>query len=327
MPKEFIVQQHDERGVLNRRSVAPRPDFGDAVDSVLGHLAATLPLATWVLARVDGDEAVVLAVAGDPNGLTTGSTFRWGDSLSARMVSDGPRVATSTLDVDAYRGVSAVRDGRVAAYLGVPICRSDGTLFGVLAGVDARPAPEDLVDHLPAVELLGGLLGSLLAADLRAAADAREIERVQVNEMYDAVTGLGDRHYWDHVVAAEESRCRRYGDHAAVVVLELDDYERIASEHGADATQVLLRRAGRVLRTQCREEDRVARVAPAEFAVLSIGADADGAAALVERLESLLTDNGVAATLRYSARNPQRGLKDAWLSAESPSQIDERRPA
>jgi diguanylate cyclase (GGDEF)-like protein len=294
---------------------------------VLRHLAATLPLSTWVLARVDGDQAVVLAVTGDSQGVTTGSTFRWADSLSARMVSDGPRVATSTVDVDAYHDVPAVRDGRVAAYLGVPMFRADGTLFGVLAGVAARPAPEDLVAHLPAVELLGGLLASVLAADLRAAADARELERVQVNEMYDAVTGLGDRRYWDRVVAAEESRCRRYGDHAAIVVLELDDYERIAGEHGADETQVLLRRAGRVLRTQCREEDLIARVAPATFAVLSVGADAEGAAALVERLESQLTDNGVTATLRYSARNPQRGLEDAWLSAESPPPIDERRLA
>jgi diguanylate cyclase (GGDEF)-like protein len=324
--EEFLVER-DEPRVLPGWSVASLRDFGEAAEAVVGYLAEALPLPTWVLVRVDEEEAIVLAAAGDTAMAPRGSTFAWAGSLSARMVTDGLRVVASAAEVDGYADVRAVRDGRVAAYLGVPICRADGTLFGVLAGVSACPATEDLAEHVQTVELLGRLLGGLLVADLRATVNAREAQRVQVSEMYDPVTGLGDRRYWHRVVAAEESRCRRYGDPAAVIVLELDDYALIAENHGPDAAQVLLRRAGRVLRTQCREEDLVARVAPGMFAVLSIGADSAGAAALVERLRSQLEGNGVAATLRHQARDPRRGLADAWLSAERQPTVDERRLA
>jgi diguanylate cyclase len=318
------VERDDEPSVLPGWSVAPLTDFGAAVRGVLEHLSSTLPLPTWVFVRVDGDKGLVLGAAGEERP-EPGSTFHWAESLSAHMVRQGCRVATSVPDLDAYQDVPVVRAGQVGAYLGVPVCRADGTLFGALVGASPVPVPEDLAEHLPVVELLGRLLGGLLAADLRAAVRAREVQRVQVQEMYDPVTGLGDRRYWDQVVAAEESRCRRYGDHAAVIVLELEDYDAIG-EQDADATQVLLRRAARVLRTHCREEDLVARVAPSMFAILSVGADADGAAALVERLQVALAEN-VAATLRYQARDPRRGLIEAWSGFDAEVPVGHRRPA
>jgi diguanylate cyclase len=321
------VDRSDEPRVLPGWSVPPLDDFGRAVEAVLGYLAQTLPLPTWVVVRVDGEDAVVLGVAGDSAEPVAGSTVRWADSISARMVSTGLRVAPATADVEALRALPSVRDGRVGAYMGVPICRPDGTLFGVLAGIAPRPGPDDLAVHLPVVELLGGLLGGLLAGGLRAATHAREVERVEIEEMYDGVTGLGDRRYWDRVVTAEESRCRRYGDAAAVIVLELDDYGRIADDHGPDATQVLVRRAARVLRTHSREEDVIAHVGPSTFAVLSVGADAHGAATFAGRLQTQLAANAVQATLRYRARDPRHGLEEAWRDAEAGASVDRRRLA
>lgn len=320
------MEPHDEPRVLPGWSVPPLQDFERAVEAVLAHLASKV-LPTWMLLRLDGAEGLVLAVAGDSSRVTAGSTFRWTDSISARMLLDGPKAAASTAMEPSYRDVPCVRDGSVAAFLGVPICRADGTLFGVLAGVSSRPVAADLDTHLPTVELLAGLLGALLSADMRATVDARQFERVQVNEMYDSVTGLGDRSYWDRVVAAEEARCRRYGDHAAVVVLDLDDYDDMVLEHGPDAAQVLLRRVARVLRTQCREEDLVARVAPGMFAVLSVGADADGAETLTARLQAQLDQNAVHATLRFRARDPRHGLAHAWMTAASAPGVQARRPA
>ncbi len=320
------MEPDDEPRVLPGWSVSPPQDFEQAVEAVLAHLASEV-LSTWMLVRAEGEEGLVLSVAGDAACVTPGSTFRWADSMSARMVREGPNAAGSTAAVESYRDVPWVLDGRVGAFLGVPICRTDGTLFGVLAGIAPRAVNDDLASHVPVVELLGRLLGALLSADLRETVDARQVERVQVNDMYDSVTGLGDRTYWDRVIAAEEARCRRYGDHAAVVVLELDDYDDIVSEHGTDAAQVLLRRAARVLRTQCREEDVIARVAPGMFGVLSVGADADGAAMLTGRLQTQLDDNAVHATLRFRARDPLHGLAHAWRSAASALSVEARRPA
>lgn len=308
-------------------SLAPLADFGQAVDAVLEHLATSLPLRTWLLVRVDGDDALVLAAAGDGATAAQGSRFPWAGSVSAAMARDGLWFTAKAAGVPCCRDTPAVREGRVGAYLGIPICRGDGTLFGVLAGVSPDPVPVDLAAHLPVVELLGRLLAGVLAVGLRTAVDDREDDRHQMEELHDPVTGLGDRRYWDRVLAAEESRCRRYGDPAAVVVLHLDEYAPITEEYGDGATQVLLRRAARVLRTQCREEDLVARVAPGTFAVLSVGADADGAAALVERLRVHLEENAVAATLHFKARDPRHGLIEAFATVDHPDRVEQRQPA
>ncbi|MBV8950112.1 MAG: hypothetical protein JOZ99_04500, partial [Actinobacteria bacterium] len=171
---------------------------------MLTHLAATLPLRTWVLARVDGDEVLVLAAAGDGAAASRGSAFRWSGSLSAGMVEAGVRAAPSLADVPALRDAVPVRDGSVGAYLGVPVCRPDGTMWGVLAGVAPGPVAVDLDEHTPTVELFARLLGGILAAGLRAAAGDREHDRRRIADMHDPITGLGDRDFWDRVLGAEE---------------------------------------------------------------------------------------------------------------------------
>ncbi|HEY7137669.1 MAG TPA: diguanylate cyclase [Acidimicrobiia bacterium] len=305
-------------------SVPPLDDFELAAEAVLAHLAAALPLRDWVVARVDGDEGVVLASTGSGRDVARGTTFRFSGSLSARLLADGPRAVHDLHGLD----IDTTGDTTVGAYLGVPLCRSDGTRFGVLAGFGPEPLGAELVDGLPLAELLARLLAGLLAVVVRAEAEARRHDRADASEMHDGVTGLGDRRYFEQVLAAEESRCRRYGDRAAVVAIELEEHDYIAAAAGPAAVQVLLRRAARVLRTESRDEDLVARVAPGTFAVLSIGADAEGAEAFAARLEEALVQNEVAAAIRVRARDPREGLHAAWAAVAPDSEpLDERGPA
>ncbi|MGZ4133467.1 MAG: GGDEF domain-containing protein [Actinomycetota bacterium] len=218
-------------------------------------------------------------------------------------------------------------DGRVAAYLGVALCRPDGTLFGVLTGVTTERSEAELRDALALAELVARLLGGLLAAGLQAATDAREHDRAGAREQHDGVTGLADRSHWDRVLAGEESRCRRYGDRAAIVVIELEEHGTLEAAQGPEQAQILLRRTARVLRNVCREEDLVARVAPGTFAVLSVGADGDGAAAFVDRLAEQLAANDVRASVRFRARDPRLGLHAAWRLLSEVQVSEQRRPA
>lgn len=291
-------------------SALPLDDFGLAAEAVLAHLAAALPLPTWVVARVDGDEGVVLASSGNGAEGGRGTTFPFSTSLSGRLLVNGARAVPDVGALDA----ETTGDTTVGAYLGVPLCRPDGSRFGVLAGFAPEPVGPDLEDGLGLAELLARLLAGLLAMVVRAEAQAREHDRADASEMHDGVTGLGDRRYFEQVLAAEESRCRRYGDRAAVVVIELEEHDYLAAAEGPAAVQVLLRRAARVLRTESRDEDLVARVAPGAFAVLSIGADADGAEVFAARLEEALVQNEVAAAIRVRARDPREGLHAAWAA-------------
>jgi GGDEF domain-containing protein len=65
------------------------------------------------------------------------------------------------------------------------------------------------------VELLGRLLGSVLAQELDRQELQRRFERAELDALTDPLTGVGNRRAWDRLLAAEEARCRRYGSPAS----------------------------------------------------------------------------------------------------------------
>ena len=85
---------------------------------------------------------------------------------------------------------------------------------------------------------------------------------------YDPLTGLPNRQLFrdrlDHAVR----RCRRSGEPAALMFLDLDGFKRINDTLGHDAGDELLRRVAEWLQGCVREEDSVARLGGDEFVVL-----------------------------------------------------------
>lgn len=65
--------------------------------------------------------------------------------------------------VPAYAGLRAGHEPRVAAYLGVPLYNKDESIYGTLCAFGFRAQPHSLVRYLPLVELVGGLLTTILA--------------------------------------------------------------------------------------------------------------------------------------------------------------------
>ena len=85
---------------------------------------------------------------------------------------------------------------------------------------------------------------------------------------FDPLTGLANRQLFrdrlNHVVR----RCRRSGDSAALMFLDLDGFKRINDTLGHDAGDELLRQVAYWLEGCVREEDSVARLGGDEFVVL-----------------------------------------------------------
>lgn len=85
---------------------------------------------------------------------------------------------------------------------------------------------------------------------------------------YDPLTGLANRQLFrdrlDHAVR----RCRRSGEPAALMFLDLDGFKRINDTLGHDAGDELLRQVAKWLEACVREEDSVARLGGDEFVVL-----------------------------------------------------------
>jgi diguanylate cyclase (GGDEF)-like protein len=295
----------------------PFPDFETASRGVLSLLHARLGFNLWMVTRTDKNDWIVLQSEDHGYGVTEGTVFRWADSFCSRMVlGRGPRIAPSSQEIPDYAQAPIGKQVSIAAYVGVPLTREDGSLFGTLCAIHPASQPSALTAELPLVELLGRLLSGTLVNDLRLAEQARQIERLQVQAMTDGLTGLTNRRAWDMLLEAEEARCRRYGHGACVLSIDLDGLKTVNDNEGHAKGDELIRCAAQAIRRAVREPDAVARIGGDEFAVLGVECDESGSAALLERIDTALRAAGVRASLGLAVRDRKLGLLRASEMAD-----------
>src|SRR5262245_6453658 len=130
----------------------PFPDFGAAASGVLGFLQARLGFDLCMVTRVDGDDWIVIELADRGYDVKQGAVHRWSDTLCSRMVlGQGPHVAPRAASIPAYAEAPLGRQLRIGAYLGVPLTRADGSLYGTLCAIHPFPLPENIESELPLV--------------------------------------------------------------------------------------------------------------------------------------------------------------------------------
>lgn len=94
---------------------------------------------------------------------------------------------------------------------------------------------------------------------------------VQRQALFDDLTGLPNRRLLQDRLRQARARCERYGSHAALLFLDLDNFKRINDSLGHQAgDRLLVTIAGR-LRDQLRREDTASRLGGDEFVVLLMG--------------------------------------------------------
>jgi GAF domain-containing protein len=145
--------------------VVPFDDWSAAACASLAFLHRTVGLDIWLVTHVEEPRQVVL-LAHPPERLPRGASIEWNRSFCHSMVAGvGPRVATVTAATPAYRDLETGLPMRAAAYIGVPLVRRDGEVFGTLCGVSSRAQPRSLARFLPLVELTARMLSTLLAEE------------------------------------------------------------------------------------------------------------------------------------------------------------------
>jgi diguanylate cyclase (GGDEF)-like protein len=204
----------------------------------------------------------------------------------------------------------------VGAFIGAPIERDDGYLFGVLSGFDLEPAGNELEGHLPLVEAVAAMLGRVWGAELRAREADERADRAEAEARRDAVTGVASRRSWDELLESEEVRCRRHGHPASVLLADLDGLKRVNDEQGHAAGDRLLRRAARAIASATRSGDVVARLGGDEFGILAVESDDEAANALAGRVREALELAGVEASVGLGTRQRAGTLQAAWASAD-----------
>lgn len=292
-------------------------DFDTCGRAVLTFLRQRLGFGLWMITRTEGDEWIVLQVEDNGYGVTSGNVFQWADSFCYQMVQgNGPRIAPDSDLVDSYVTAPIGRQVPIKAYIGVPLTNPDGTLFGTLCAIAPAVQPHAITQEIELIELLAGLLSTILVSELEANKEARRSERLEMEAQTDALTQISNRRAWDHFLAKEEDRCRRYGHPSAVLVIDLDDLKQVNDEQGHAEGDALIVRAAQALRKAAREVDVVARLGGDEFGMIAVECDIAGAHALLARTRQALADNAVEASVGMAVRIPSSGLKSAWESAD-----------
>ena len=147
--------------------VAPWPDWCAAAEGALRFLAEHVGWDVWMVTQVVEERQVVL-LAHPPDSVRPGMELPWEKSFCRQMIEGrAPRLATVTAAVPAYASQStgALRD--IAAYVGIPLVRADGTLFGTLCGVAFRAKPLSAAREMSVVEAAARMLSTLMAAGMQ----------------------------------------------------------------------------------------------------------------------------------------------------------------
>ena len=101
---------------------------------------------------------------------------------------------------------------------------------------------------------------------------------------HDPLTSLWNRRRFEEDLQRQVARSRRYGETAALLLLDLDNFKQINDTHGHTAGDNLLCAVAGALRQRLRSTDVLARLGGDEFAVLLANVTPDQAAMLADQV-------------------------------------------
>ena len=107
---------------------------------------------------------------------------------------------------------------------------------------------------------------------------------------HDPLTGLRNRRLFEHDLRLQVARSRRYGEVAALMVIDLDDFKQVNDQHGHKVGDDALIAVATALTRRLRETDLVARLGGDEFAVLLPHIDEEGIQIVADGLTRVIAD-------------------------------------
>ncbi|MEO8345106.1 MAG: diguanylate cyclase [Betaproteobacteria bacterium] len=130
---------------------------------------------------------------------------------------------------------------------------------------------------------LDALNVSLTEANLQKTMLLDQLER---QTFEDALTGLANRRRLDQRLADEFSLALRHGRPLAVAIADLDDFKKVNDRFSHAIGDAALRALAKLLTSQVRHTDLVARFGGEEFVLVLVQTDADAACRVCEKLRS-----------------------------------------
>jgi diguanylate cyclase (GGDEF)-like protein/PAS domain S-box-containing protein len=126
-------------------------------------------------------------------------------------------------------------------------------------------------------------------AQLQDISARKELEEQLLNLAdHDPLTGLRNRRLFEHDLRLQLGRCRRYGETAGLMVLDIDGFRELNRQFGTMVGDETLKAISRALTRRLRETDLIGRLGGDEFAILLPHADEEGLAVVAEGLRRVI---------------------------------------
>ena len=180
--------------------------------------------------------------------------------------------ARRILDADAAYGL--VSDRTVV----VDVCLGETTVGRLAFSVPEGESQVDAIAPIAARELGG---------PIRLAVLVEESQRLATT---DGLTSLLNRRAFGETMDREILRCDRLGAPTSLLLLDLDHFMVINDSRGHASGDAVLSAVGKLLRSEARANDVVARWGGEEFVIAFPGADGEGALASAERIRQAIAD-------------------------------------
>ena len=171
------------------------------------------------------------------------------------------------------------------APLGLLVVRLVGMVGFELAGL-RREVADDLATYVYVT------LSTFVVFSLFGYALGRQADTLLQLSCTDALTGLRNPRAFEERLEDETARAARYGEPLSLLVVDVDGLKGINDRNGHRAGDLALQAVARALRTGARQTDLAARLGGDEFALVAPSTSRTAAAALGERIRSLVAGDG-----------------------------------
>jgi diguanylate cyclase (GGDEF)-like protein len=250
--------------------------------TVLVEAAQLMGSARSALLVARGDTLVAEDVYNMSDEFKRGFAIPLEESASGSAILRGETVAVADVDDDLLVDPYLVDLGGYRAFLTAPLQSYKGT-YGALTVFYEEPRRFSDDDH------------RLLRTFANQAAIALENQRLMREKDHlartDALTGVGNRGYFEMMLEQALRTVRRSGGEISLLFIDLDDLKTVNDHHGHQVGDRLLKELGDLLRHCCRDTDTVARYGGDEFVVLMPATDERGAHQVVTKIERALEEH------------------------------------
>lgn len=201
------------------------------------------------------------------------------EGLAGQVIKDGlPLIANKGFKDPRFKQFSEFknRDEKVASLLCAPIISTDGNVLGVMNLINRVSPPVFRNEDLPYAHDLC-TLASLVV----------ERNRMYQNLFQDELTGLAAHNVWKGYFAEESARAVRYAQLLCLVVVEIDNFKKIAGDTNAEFASEIIATCGKIMTRALRDTDTASCVQERFFLLLP-NTEVSGGVFLTGRIKEAL---------------------------------------